>query len=168
MSIKFFVLKIRSSEHTTFRTETAAWEVPILEAVHADANDGDTGEQASSNVEVVGEFLVDREPPAAADEFRRLANKYRSPEGTGISYVASVYGNHGVGVQGISRAIKEATVDGEASSPPDAVDPVKVDLSAAETAQLVPAAPKGKTKGAKAKGAAKPETADAAKADDLL
>lgn len=135
MAIKFFVLKIRSSEHTTFRTETVAWEVPILEAVHADPNDGDTGEQAGSNVEVLGEFLVDRDPPNAADEFRRLANKYKRP-GSDISVVASVYGNHGVGVQGLARAIADATVDGEASSPPDAVAPVKVVVSAADLKKL--------------------------------
>lgn len=146
--LRFTVLKIRSSEHTTFRVEAAAWEVPLLQAVHADEEGG------PGNVEEIGDFLVDREAPNAADEFKRLADRYKKLAGADVSVVASVYGQFNGGVSGLARAIADATVDGEASAPPDAVEP---------PADVEPVKPAAKvTKGKK--GAAKAE----APASDLL
>lgn len=132
--ITFKVLKIKASEHTTYRLEVAAWEVPVVTAVHTiqdEENDtGEAGSEGISNVEEVGEFLVDRTPPNATEEFRRLANKYKRPDGSDVTFAAAVYGQFGVGVRALARAIAEATVDGEASAPPDAVEPPQVDLPA--------------------------------------
>lgn len=100
--LKFMKVEIRRNESHTLPLEVAAWEVPILQAVHGD-------------VEVIEEKLVDREAPDAADEFARLANRYgqvrNEDGGKGIPYVASVYGNFGPGTATLARAIKAAVVE---------------------------------------------------------
>jgi len=99
--IKYVTADIQINELHTQRVEVPAWEVPVLEAVHG------------ASVSVTSERLFDRPAPGAEDEFRRLANRYReatNEDGSkGIPYVASVYGQFGVGTANLGRAIAAAT-----------------------------------------------------------
>jgi hypothetical protein len=103
--LKYIKAHIRVSELHTQEVTVPEWEVPILRAIHAANGDA---------VTVVGEELIDRTPPFAGDEFVRLATRYRNTKtddgGQGIPYVASVYGQFGVGNDRLEQAIKAATV----------------------------------------------------------
>lgn len=100
--LKFQTLAIRISERHTQQVTVAEWEVPLLEIVHSD-------------VSVVSESLVKRDPPAAEDEYVRLQNRYKSSvneDGSkGLPYIATVYGQFGIGTKALGRAIEAATVD---------------------------------------------------------
>lgn len=96
--IRFTKGKIRLSELHTQSVTVPAWEFPVLQAVH--------GERAQE----LGETLIERNPPEAADEYRRLATKYRGPDSGDTAYVAAVYGAFGPGIGNLQRAINEATV----------------------------------------------------------
>lgn len=131
--LRFKVLSIVISEHTKLRVEAAEWEVPILIAVH---NPASGTENDAANVEEIGELLVDRDPPDAKDEFRRLAQRYRNPEGSDIPFVAAVYGQFGVGTLGLAKAIADAVVDA-----PEAADEAQDGEAAPASA---PAAKRGR------------------------
>jgi hypothetical protein len=101
--IRHITVDIRRNEGATIRNSFAAWEIPVLKVVH--------GEDA---VTVIGEKLVNRDPPEPHDEFTRLNTRYkrgRNDDGSqGTPYVHMVYGELGVAklAQAISDAVTEA------------------------------------------------------------
>lgn len=96
--MRFAIVNVILSELHTQQLVIAPWEVPVLQAVHGD-----------NDVSVVDSQEIDREPPDAADEFRRLENRYRAPSGEGAqAYVAQVYGSHAAGVQRLAAEIDKA------------------------------------------------------------
>ena len=101
MTIKALELKIRRKELAEFVETFAAWELPILEAMH-------------HTVEIVGETTWDREAPETQDEYKRLETRYgrtTNEDGSrGLPYVAAVFGQFNVGMQRLGDAIKAATV----------------------------------------------------------
>jgi len=104
MAIKFVKVRVHRGEGNIHQVvdNFAAWEVPILEAVH-------------TAVEVLGEIVVNRAPPEAADEYGRLEARYGRSENDdgskGIPFVAAVYGQHAVGVAALRREIAAATTE---------------------------------------------------------
>lgn len=110
MAIKYLKVKVIRSELHQVVDNYPEWEVPILEAMH----------QA---VERLGEIVQNVDTPNAEDEFERLKNRYgrsENDDGTkGIPYVASIYGQHGIGITTLRRAIEQATVE---SAPADGRD----------------------------------------------
>jgi hypothetical protein len=106
MKIKHCNIELRMSELFTRHLCVPAWEVEVLRAVH--------GEGVNA---LPGEVLVDRRVPDAADEFRRLLNRYGSArdEGgaVGQPFVALVFGQFGVGTARLAKAIADATVADE-------------------------------------------------------
>lgn len=111
--LKFKIAQIRISERHTQQVIVAEWELPILQAMHAD-------------VQETGETLVNRKPPGAEDEFNRLVNRYKSvvnEDGSkGLPYAVSVYGQFGVGTKALERAIAAATVETPAEGPYQTID----------------------------------------------
>lgn len=108
MAIKYVKVKVIRSELHAVIDSYPEWEIPILEAMH----------QA---VERIGEVVHNVDTPDAEGEFERLKNRYGRSENEdgsrGIPYVASIYGQHGAGIQALRRAIeaavtKDAPVDG--------------------------------------------------------
>ncbi len=98
MGILYQKLDIRTSELTTTRVEVAAWESPVLQAVHGD------------NVMFVSEsVLEDRVAPEAADEFARLSNRYKGETEETPPFVTAVYGQFGPGISALQKAIEAAT-----------------------------------------------------------
>jgi hypothetical protein len=101
--LKHSEVEIRVSELHTQRVVVPTWEVPILIAIHGDG------------VKVIGEHLIDRRAPETEDEFRRLSTRYRNTKtddgSVGVPYVASVYGQFGIGTDKLARAIAAATVE---------------------------------------------------------
>jgi len=97
MGILYQKLDIRTSELQTVRVEVAAWESPVLQAVH--------GENAS----FVSESVIDREAPEAADEFARLAERYKGETEDSPPFITLVYGQFGPGIAALQKAIEAAT-----------------------------------------------------------
>lgn len=99
--IRHVFVDIRRNEGATVRNSFPEWEIPILKVVH--------GEDAITEM---GEKLVDRDPPGAADEFTRLNTRYkrsRADDGAqGTPYVHMVYGE--LGVAKLGAAIAAAVV----------------------------------------------------------
>lgn len=115
--LKYIRAKIRLSELHSQNVTVPAWELPLLQAIHG------------TGVREIGDVHVDRPAPAAADEFARLAGKYRHPENTPDNpYVAQVYGAFGPGVarlqQEIDKAGDKAVVKPKADKTTEPVDPL--------------------------------------------
>lgn len=105
MSIKGQVVSIRRSELHTVEDTLALWEVPVVDAVHDEGS-----------LKVVRDVIISgRDLPDAKEEFQRLENRYkraRNDDGSqGLPVVATVYGQHGAGLQALKRAIEEAKVE---------------------------------------------------------
>lgn len=157
--IKFKVLRIAATEHTKHRVEVAAWEVPVLEALHG-----------GENIEEVDGFTVDRDAPDAAEEFQRLAARYKKGDGMEVPYVASVYGNHTVGINALRAAITEATTEEQEDAVIECIVPItpaerEAARKAAKATQVAALAASKAAKAAKVKEAAAAkakETADLA------
>lgn len=98
MGILFQKLDIRTSELCVTQVEVAAWESPILQAVHGD------------NVTFVSESVIeDRFVPEASDEYVRLAERYKAETEETPPFVAAVYGQFGPGVAALQKAMEAAT-----------------------------------------------------------
>ncbi len=98
MGILYQKLDIRTSELTTTQVHVAAWESPVLQAVHGE------------NVSFVSEsVLEDRVAPEAADEFARLAERYKGETEESPPFVTAVYGQFGPGIAALQKAIEAAT-----------------------------------------------------------
>lgn len=100
--LRHIAVEIRRNETIQLRNSFPEWEIPVLRAVHGD-----------DNVTVVGEKLVDRDPPDAQDEFVRLNERYkrsRNDDGSlSTPFVHMVYGEMGVGR--LADAIQAAVTD---------------------------------------------------------
>lgn len=101
MAIRYLKVKVIRSELHQVVSDFPEWEIEILEAIH-------------QGVERLGEIVRNEVAPDAEDEFERLKNRYGRSENEdgsrGIPYVASVYGQHNVGINSLRRAIEKATV----------------------------------------------------------
>lgn len=105
MSIKGKLISIRRSELHTVEDTVAAWEVPVIAAVHDDGA-----------VKVIGDVIIaSRDLPPAKEEYERLEARYkraRNDDGSqGDPVVATVYGQHALGLQMLGRAISDAKVE---------------------------------------------------------
>jgi hypothetical protein len=111
--LKYIKCEVRLSELNTIHKSVAAWEYPVLEAVQANSPKG-------GEITIIGETLVNRPEPDAAGEFQRLSNLYgqAASQGgaAGLPYVATVYGQFGVGQAALARAIAAAVVEDPAAS----------------------------------------------------
>lgn len=105
--LKHIQVEIRRNEQTTIAGSYPAWELPLLQAVHG-----------HDSVVIKGDKLVDRQPPEAADEFKRLEDRYkrsREDDGSyGPSFVSMVYGQ--LGVAKLNDAIKAAVTSAPQNS----------------------------------------------------
>lgn len=101
MAIKYVKCRVVRSELHQVVDNYPEWEVDILEAIH-------------QSVERLGDMVYNRDAPDAEEEFQRLSGRYGRSENDdgsrGIPYVASVYGQHKVGLDSLRRAIEKATV----------------------------------------------------------
>ncbi len=109
--VKFIKLQVEVSKDYIPELEVPEWEVPLLEIVHASGGP----EGSNPTVTRIGERLVTRDPPAAADEYKRLQERYKrttNEDGSpGPIVVAQVYGAYGVGQSRLRAAIEAATVE---------------------------------------------------------
>jgi len=99
--LAYKIVEVRRSELCTIRRNCAEWELPVLQAVHAE-------------VTVIGDTFINREPPPAEDEYIRLTTMYKDsvdPGGNkGPPFVAMVYGTHQAGLKALRAAIEAATI----------------------------------------------------------
>ena len=106
---------IKRDLQTVHNKEFAPWEIPILEFVFEDGN-----------VQRLDEFVeAAREYPDAHKEFERLTKAYGSDPQSGVPYAASVYGNAGVGVRNLRKAIEDAKSADADAAKEDAPVPVQ-------------------------------------------
>lgn len=102
--LKRLKVSVRRSELQTTHTDIPAWELPVLRVVYPEKD----------AVQVLGEIIVNREPPVAQAEFERLQRRYgriENDDGSkGAAYVDAVFGQFGVGTANLEREIAKAVV----------------------------------------------------------
>ena len=91
-------VKVIRDERTVYNRAALPWEVPVLEFMFGEGNVHHTGAFEENTADY----------PDAKDEFHRLMGTYGADPESGISHVASVYGQAGQGQRALARAIKEA------------------------------------------------------------
>lgn len=96
-------LKITRDTHTVHNRAVPAWEAPILEYVFEEGN--------VKHTEVFDE--VERDYPDAAMEFSALSTRYGIDKESKLPFAALVYGNAGLGVRALRKAIEQAKADDE-------------------------------------------------------
>lgn len=100
-------VKVKRDERTVYNRTVLPWEIPILEFTFGDGN-----------VEPLGVFEDNTaDYPEAKEEFMRLMSVYGSDPESGITHVASVYGQASAGVRAIGKVIKEAEVEARKRKP---------------------------------------------------
>lgn len=126
MKLKYVELKVALRERSNIVPKTVpAWEVPVIEAVHM-------GNGSVQMVEVVRDVCVARtEGLSSTEEFARLERKYgANPEG--LAWVASIYGQHQMGVQALKTAMLASVLPEETPvTPPPAQPKLRADVEAA-------------------------------------
>lgn len=110
--MKYIVAKVRLSEVQTKQITVPPWEIAILRAIHGD------------DVEELEEIEVDRDPPDAEDEYRRLATRYSANKDTPNSAVAAVFGTFEAGYDKLGKEIDKAVND---SGPTDGARKSRLD-----------------------------------------
>lgn len=121
--LRYINATVRLSELHSQHVTIPAWELPLLEALHG------------ASVTATGDQTLDRPVPDAADEFSRLATKYRHPENRPEApFVAQVYGAFGPGVAKLKQEIERAVVKPKAKRAAKAAKPA---TPAAETSDDV-------------------------------
>lgn len=105
---------IKRDTNTVHNRAVPQWEIPILEFIFEDGNVTPTGVFE----EVAGEY------PEANVEFNRLTQRYGADPQNGTPYVAAVYGNAGVGIRALRKAIADAQVDDSEAEPAVKPSPV--------------------------------------------
>lgn len=105
---------IKRDTNTVHNRAVPQWEIPVLEFIFEDGNVTPTGVYE----EVAGEY------PEANVEFNRLTQRYGADPQNGTPYVAAVYGNAGVGIRALRKAIAESEVEDQEAGP--AVKPTPV------------------------------------------
>ena len=97
--MQYVICKIKRDTNTVHHKSVPMWEVPLLEFLFEDGN-----------VEVTDELedVNGMEYPDPAFEFDRLTRAYGSDNKSGVPHVAAIYGNAGVGVRALAKAMAEA------------------------------------------------------------
>lgn len=91
-------VKVKRDTQTTYVVTIPEWEIPILEYIFDEGN-----------VERIGDGVVlEREYPSAEFEFDRLEKIYGKDSETKKTFASEVYGNAGVGIRNLKRAMLEA------------------------------------------------------------
>jgi len=109
--MRYVLVQLTRSEASERVSEFRPWEVAILKLIHGDAY-----------VNVVGEKDYPKVPyPDPYTEYERLDSRYKSPEGSDVSYTRAVYG---IGPIQLGKAIAEAEED-EQSRAAIPYEPVK-------------------------------------------
>lgn len=92
------------------------WELPVFAAVHR-----------RSGVSELRRAVFDKKfAPRADAEFERLETKYKAPEGSDISYVATIYGHGSIGVRKLQEEMQRAAEEAltlEAPAAPPVAEP---------------------------------------------
>lgn len=118
MKVLYIQVLLEKNEHCSTPVWIYPWEVPVFAAVHR-----------KSGVTEIGKRVFEkRVAPRADAEFDRLAQRYKGPEGSDVTYVASIYGHGSLGLRKLQEAMAEAAKETAA-------------VAAAERDNPTPAAP---------------------------
>lgn len=102
--LKYKQIELRVSELHALELTIPEWELRILEAIHA----------GSGGIKLLGEVLINRPMPNVETEYARLATRYRrsvNEDGSqGLPWVATVYGQYGVGQEALRKLIEASYV----------------------------------------------------------
>ena len=121
MKVLYVQVLLEKNEHFSTPTWVYPWELPVFSAVHR-----------NSGVRVLGRRTFNKRfAPNAHAEYDRLAQRYKGPEGSDLTYVSSVYGHGDLGVKKLHEAMEEAAEETarvaaeEAIAPPPAPAPAE-------------------------------------------
>ena len=104
MKVLYYRVVLEKNEHFSTPVWIYPWELPVFSAVH----------RKSALTELDKRAFNKRFAPEAAVEYSRLENKYKGPEGSDVSYAATVYGHGSTGVKKLHEAMVEAAKETEA------------------------------------------------------
>jgi hypothetical protein len=98
MKVLYVQVLLEKNEHFSTPVYIYPWELPVFAAAHR-----------NSGITELGERVFEKKIAPRADvEYERLGNRYKSPEGTDMTYVSAVYGHGTAGVRKLQEAMVEA------------------------------------------------------------
>lgn len=121
MKVLYVQVLLEKSEHMSQPVWLYPWELPVFAAAHR--NNGVT--------ELRRATFNKRFAPNAQTEYDRIANRYKGPEGTDMSYASAVYGHGSEGVKALHARMVEAAketsafIAAEAAAGPQELEKVK-------------------------------------------
>ena len=113
MKVLYVQVLLEKNEHFSTPTWVYPWELPVFAAVHR-----------NSGVRVLDRRTFNkRVAPNAHAEYDRLAQRYKGPEGSDLTYVSSVYGHGDLGVKKLHEAMEEAAEETARVAAEEAIAP---------------------------------------------
>lgn len=101
MKVLYVQVLLEKNEHFSTPVFVYPWELPVFAAAHR-----------NSGITELGKRVFEKKVAPRADiEYERLGNRYKSPEGTDMTYVSAVYGHGTQGVKKLQEAMKEAAAE---------------------------------------------------------
>lgn len=126
-------VKITRDQNTVHNRAVPIWEIPVLEYLFGDGNLVETEDYVEVTPKA-GQSVVGY--PDAREEFEDLAKRYGVDTESKLPFVALVYGNAGVGVRALRKAIAEAKAEDEIAAKDAAKKPKVVDKPVRKESRL--------------------------------
>lgn len=131
--MRYLRVKITRDQNTVHNRAVPIWEIPVLEYLFGDGNLVET-EDYEEVTPQAGQTKV--EYPDAREEFENLSKRYGNDTESKLPFVALVYGNAGVGVRALRKAINEAKVEDEIAAKESAKKPKAAPKPARKASRL--------------------------------
>jgi|GEM_PF-4091951 len=115
MKLRYKEIEVRMQQGASIlRLRVPEWEVPIIMAIHPEVTE-------------IRDCVEQRDAPSVSKEMDRLKLAYGAEreEGgiTGLTYVEAVYGQHGIGLQSLKRAMQGAVLPATTAATPYDLSP---------------------------------------------
>ncbi len=124
MKVLYVQVLLEKDEHMSTPVWIYPWELPVFAAAHR-----------NNGVQELGKRVFNKKVgPRADTEYDRLANRYKGPEGSDMTYVSAVYGHGSMGLKKLQEAMAEAVKEtavvaaAEALAPPPVVPVLSVEF----------------------------------------
>lgn len=113
MKVLYIQVLLEKNEHFSTPVWVYPWELPIFAAAHR-----------KSGVTEIGKNVFNKRfAPRADVEYDRLANRYKGPEGSDMTYVSNVYGHGSAGIKKLQEAMEDAAKETAAFIASEAANP---------------------------------------------
>jgi hypothetical protein len=113
MKVLYIQVLLEKNEHFSTPVWVFPWELPVFAAAH----------RKNGVTELKKGVFNKRFAPRADIEYDRIANRYKGPEGSDMTYVSAVYGHGALGIRKLQEAMVEAAKETEAFIIAEAANP---------------------------------------------